>query len=268
MSTVTAQSSSRLGTAGAVILGIALALVGVYGYGRYAGVAPAAPTADAKAEITSADGAPIADAYANGDVIFLSADRSLVAARGEAIRWEVEGLKRSVFPGLPPEVASRSCAILVPPTGRYDVKVRLYVARRDAIDVKVISFVAGSGERPNPPPGPADPDKPLPPAPTGDIDPAIRKAAATYYAAIVGNFENASSKLGAANPTYADLTNAAAVDHDYAKAALAEVVGAVLKPTYDPTTYEFPDKAAAKAAYAKVANSLKAGLYDATAATR
>lgn len=267
--------------AGQVLTTFFLAAVGGIGadvaYRYFTGPAPAHAVAKAViSNVGNSDNSltPVPPSYPNGKIIVLSAAGSTVSAGNNSLKWEVEPPSLAATMLSIPGADASHLVLVMPATGRVDARVRLYVTRKDTIDVATASFVGGSGGlSPDPaPPGPApdpfppgpSPD-PLPPLPTpsGPIDPAIRKAAADYFGSTADGYAGIPPQIAATDANYNDVMASLVAKHVALNKTLSDAVVAILSPTYDPATLKFLDKKVAQTAYAKVANSLKAGMRDA-----
>lgn len=236
------------------------------------GAEPTAADPTAKAVISTVDGGPVADAYSNGDVVVVTAEKSIAAAGPGAVRWEVDPpaieARRIKLPNADP----RHLILVVPPTGRYEARLRLYVTRKDTISATSVSFVVGADAPPDPapkPPGPKPPD-PVPPTPkpepAGPISEPLKAAAVSYYRRAADNFSGAPAKIAAVSDlTYNDVVDGMKKTMDVERDRFGKEIDAILGKVYDPKTTKFTDKAKAIAAFALVSNTLKAALREAAA---
>lgn len=207
----------------------------------------------ARAVVTLADGKPLPAVVAPDSVVVLSSAGSTAST----VRWDVSDPDIVKVP-LP---VPGYFAFAVGPKSR-TIRGSLLAVSGGTIDEFPIALAVGDLPAPTPTPGPNPTPTPLP-EPAGDIDAELRKLAAAYYADSPSAYQAVPGQLSAAVvPDFNAVTSTIGARHSAVANALGARVDALTATLYSPDL-AFKDVAAAKAAYAKVAASLQAGLRDA-----
>ncbi len=210
---------------------------------------PAHHAGGARAAIT-VDGGDVPARVAPHAMLVFTADKAVA----RTVMWSVDPPSTSY------KIAGGELIVAAGPGGRV-ITVRQVAVKSDTADEAEASIQVGDAPAP---PGPDAPDVPEPAA--GTFDPAVRAAAAAYFANYVAAYGSVPALLDAGDPTYNDVTQGLVDRKSGVGTTLGEAVDAVTKTTYDAQLKY--DKARAKPAYTLIANSLLAGLRDAARAAK